>query len=67
MAKLGIVLPPDFEPAKKVKVKEWLAKLHKMGFWDELTEQQARQLNFDLDSTARSVGFLAFLAHPYKC
>jgi hypothetical protein len=48
------LLPPDFEPEKKVKVKECLAKLHKMGVGDDLTEQQARQLNFDLDPTVRS-------------
>ncbi|KAK1667959.1 hypothetical protein QYE76_056118 [Lolium multiflorum] len=55
MGKLGTVLPPDFEG--KVKVNEWLAKLHKMGAGDELTEQQARQLNFDLDSA-----YSAFMA-----
>ncbi|RCV27643.1 hypothetical protein SEVIR_5G344800v4 [Setaria viridis] len=55
MARLGPLLPPDFEG--KVKVNEWLSKLHKMGAADELTEQQARQLNFDLDSA-----YSAFLA-----
>jgi ESCRT-I complex subunit VPS28 len=55
MARLGSLLPPDFEG--KVKVNEWLGKLHKMGAADELTEQQARQLNFDLDSA-----YSAFLA-----
>ncbi|GJN17478.1 hypothetical protein PR202_gb04547 [Eleusine coracana subsp. coracana] len=55
MARLGPMLPPDFEG--KVKVNEWLAKLHKMGAADELTEQQARQLNFDLDSA-----YAAFMA-----
>ncbi|CAO2197382.1 unnamed protein product [Urochloa humidicola] len=55
MARLGPLLPPDFEG--KVKVNEWLGKLHKMGAADELTEQQARQLNFDLDSA-----YSAFLA-----
>ncbi|CAD6229600.1 unnamed protein product [Miscanthus lutarioriparius] len=55
MARLGPLLPPDFEG--KVKVNEWLGKLHKMGAADELTETQARQLNFDLDSA-----YSAFLA-----
>ncbi|KAF7031076.1 hypothetical protein CFC21_042454 [Triticum aestivum] len=55
MGKLGTVLPPDFEG--KVKVNEWLAKLHKMGAGDELTDQQARQLNFDLESA-----YSAFMA-----
>jgi ESCRT-I complex subunit VPS28 len=55
MARLGPMLPPDFEG--KVKANEWLAKLHKMGAADELTEQQARQLNFDLDSA-----YAAFMA-----
>ncbi|KAL5228471.1 hypothetical protein ABZP36_016736 [Zizania latifolia] len=55
MGKLGPVLPPDFEG--KVKMCEWLAKLNKMGAGDELTEQQARQLNFDLDSA-----YSAFMA-----
>jgi ESCRT-I complex subunit VPS28 len=34
----GNLLPPDFEG--KVKVREWLARLAKMGATDELTEQQ---------------------------
>ncbi|KAJ7946912.1 Vacuolar protein sorting-associated protein 28-like [Quillaja saponaria] len=45
-------LPPDFEG--KTKVKEWIAKLVKMGAADELTEQQARQLHFDLESSYNS-------------
>ncbi|KAG1347180.1 vacuolar protein sorting-associated protein 28 [Cocos nucifera] len=50
LAKLGGgILPPDFEG--RVKVREWLARLAKMGAADELTEQQARQLHFDLDSS----------------
>ncbi|XP_062223188.1 vacuolar protein sorting-associated protein 28 homolog 1-like [Phragmites australis] len=57
MGRLGPLLPPDFEG--KVKVNDWLAKLHKMGAADELTEQQARQLNFDLDSAYST--FLAAL------
>jgi ESCRT-I complex subunit VPS28 len=47
MARLGPMLPPDFEA--KVKVKKWLANLYKMGAADELTKQQARQLNFGLN------------------
>ncbi|MCL7031234.1 hypothetical protein MKW94_000841 [Papaver nudicaule] len=46
--KLGI-LPPDFEG--KVKMKEWISKLANMGASDELTEQQSRQLHFDLESS----------------
>ncbi|XP_010905577.1 vacuolar protein sorting-associated protein 28 homolog 1 [Elaeis guineensis] len=50
LAKLGGgILPPDFEG--RVKVREWLARLAKMGAADELTEQQARQLHFDLESS----------------
>lgn len=50
LAKLGGgILPPDFEG--RVKVKDWLARLSKMGAADELTEQQARQLHFDLESS----------------
>eukprot|EP00262_Sarcandra_glabra_P021168 TRINITY_DN877_c0_g1_i1.p1 TRINITY_DN877_c0_g1~~TRINITY_DN877_c0_g1_i1.p1 ORF type:complete len:210 (-),score=22.40 TRINITY_DN877_c0_g1_i1:57-686(-) len=54
--KLGI-LPPDFEG--KTKMKEWIARLSKMGAADELTEQQARQLHFDLESSYNS--FMAAL------
>lgn len=43
------ILPVDFEG--KVKMGEWIGKLAKMGAADELTEQQARQLHFDLDSS----------------
>lgn len=43
------ILPLDFEG--RVKMKEWIAKLSKMGAADELTEQQARQLHFDLESS----------------
>ncbi|KAI4299299.1 hypothetical protein L6164_032769 [Bauhinia variegata] len=50
-------LPPDFEG--KTKMKEWIAKLSKMGAADELTEQQSRQLHFDLDSSYNS--FMAAL------
>ncbi|KAI4332416.1 hypothetical protein L6164_017326 [Bauhinia variegata] len=37
----------DFEGKTKM---EWIARLSKMGAADELTEQQSRQLHFDLDS-----------------
>lgn len=43
------ILPPDFEG--KTKMKEWIARLSKMGAADELTEQQSRQLHFDLESS----------------
>ncbi|GJS58299.1 vacuolar protein sorting-associated protein 28 homolog 2 [Tanacetum coccineum] len=43
------ILPPDFEG--KTKMKEWIGRLSKMGAADELTEQQARQLHFDLESS----------------
>uniref|UniRef100_A0A1D1Y3A4 Vacuolar protein sorting-associated protein 28 homolog n=1 Tax=Anthurium amnicola TaxID=1678845 RepID=A0A1D1Y3A4_9ARAE len=50
LAKLGGgILPPDFEG--RVKMKDWIARLAKMGAADELTEQQARQLHFDLESS----------------
>ncbi|XP_068324153.1 vacuolar protein sorting-associated protein 28 homolog 1-like [Pyrus communis] len=45
-------LPPDF--LGKVKLKEWIARLSKMGAADELTEQQSRQLHFDLESSYNS-------------
>ncbi|XP_010434160.1 PREDICTED: vacuolar protein sorting-associated protein 28 homolog 1 [Camelina sativa] len=51
------ILPPDFEG--KIKMKEWLLRLSKMGASDELTEQQARQLHFDLESSYNS--FMAAL------
>ncbi|GJS58304.1 vacuolar protein sorting-associated protein 28 homolog 2 [Tanacetum coccineum] len=43
------ILPPDFEGMTKMK--EWIGRLSKMGVADELTEQQARQLHFDLESS----------------
>ncbi|XP_030543513.1 vacuolar protein sorting-associated protein 28 homolog 2-like [Rhodamnia argentea] len=46
------ILPPDFEG--KTKMKEWISRLSKMGAADELTEQQARQLHFDLESSYNS-------------
>ncbi|OAE22008.1 hypothetical protein AXG93_4804s1130 [Marchantia polymorpha subsp. ruderalis] len=42
-------LSPDFEG--KVKGREWITILNKMGAADELNEQQARQLLFDLESS----------------
>ncbi|XP_073056015.1 vacuolar protein sorting-associated protein 28 homolog 2-like [Primulina eburnea] len=51
------ILPPDFEG--KTKMKEWIARLSKMGAADELTEQHARQLHFDLESSYNS--FMAAL------
>ncbi|CAF2042438.1 BnaA09g20000D [Brassica napus] len=56
LSKLSI-LPPDFEG--KTKMKEWLSRLAKMGAADELTEQQSRQLHFDLESSYNS--FMAAL------
>lgn len=53
------ILPPDFEG--KTKMKEWLGRLSKMGAADELTEQQSRQLHFDLESSYNS--FMAALPH----
>jgi ESCRT-I complex subunit VPS28 len=51
------ILPPDFEG--KTKMKDWISRLSKMGAADELTEQQARQLHFDLESSYNS--FMAAL------
>ncbi|XP_045505075.1 vacuolar protein sorting-associated protein 28 homolog [Colias croceus] len=43
------MLPEDFEG--KVKVQEWLDKLSEMSASDELSEAQARQLIFDLETS----------------
>ncbi|KAJ1434791.1 VPS28, C-terminal domain superfamily [Sesbania bispinosa] len=51
------ILSSDFEG--KTKMKEWIARLANMGAADELTEQQARQLHFDLESSYNS--FMAAL------
>ncbi|XP_042509464.1 vacuolar protein sorting-associated protein 28 homolog 2 [Macadamia integrifolia] len=51
------ILPPDFDG--RVKMKEWISRLSKMGASDELTEQQSRQLHFDLESSYNS--FMAAL------
>ncbi|CAM8988155.1 hypothetical protein QQ045_007988 [Rhodiola kirilowii] len=50
-------LPSNYEGT--VKMKEWIGRLAKMGAADELTEQQARQLHFDLESSYNS--FMAAL------
>ncbi|CAK9187772.1 unnamed protein product [Ilex paraguariensis] len=52
-----LILPPDFEG--QTKMREWIGRLSKMGAADELTEQQARQLQFDLESSYNS--FMAAL------
>jgi len=41
-------LPNDFEG--KIKVKAWLDKLSEMNASDELSEEQARQMAFELDT-----------------
>ncbi|KAK9082176.1 hypothetical protein Syun_010572 [Stephania yunnanensis] len=43
------ILPGEFEG--RVKMREWIGRLSKMGAADELTDQQARQLHFDLESS----------------
>ncbi|CAI9756586.1 unnamed protein product [Fraxinus pennsylvanica] len=43
------ILPPDFEG--NTKMRDWIARLSRMGAADELTEQQARQPHFDLESS----------------
>ncbi|KAE8731001.1 Vacuolar protein sorting-associated protein 28-like protein 2 [Hibiscus syriacus] len=53
------ILPPDFEG--KIKMKEWISRLAKMGAAGDLTEQQARQLHFDLESPCNS--FMEALAN----
>ncbi|GAA0153019.1 membrane traffic protein [Lithospermum erythrorhizon] len=51
------ILPPDFEG--KTKMKDWISRLANMRAADELTEQQAWQLHFDLESSYNS--FMAAL------
>ena len=41
-------LPPDHE--SKVKAVQWLTTLHTMKAHEELSEEQVRQMSFDLDS-----------------
>lgn len=43
------LLPADFEG--KVKVKDWIARLNKLLAADELSDDQARQLSFELESS----------------
>ena len=43
------LLPAEFEG--KVKTRDWISLLNRMGASDELTEQQCRQLLFDLESS----------------
>lgn len=43
------ILHLDF--LSKTKMKEWIGTLLMMGAADELSEQQVRQLHFDLDSS----------------
>ncbi|MBA0778859.1 hypothetical protein Gotri_006674 [Gossypium trilobum] len=51
------ILPVDFEG--KMKVNQWILMLSKMEAADELKEEQARQLHFDLESSYNS--FMAAL------
>ncbi|KAK8487031.1 hypothetical protein V6N11_049670 [Hibiscus sabdariffa] len=54
------ILQPDFKG--NIKMNEWISLLAKIGTTDdELTEQQARQLHFDLESSYNS--FVAALAN----
>lgn len=50
-------LPSDF--SGKVKMKNWISKLHKMPASRELDENDSRQLLFDLESSYND--FMAFL------
>ena len=52
-------LPSSFEGS--VKVKKWLDELNKMQASDELSEDQARQMLFDLESAYND--FNRFLSH----
>jgi ESCRT-I complex subunit VPS28 len=51
-------LPPDFDG--KIKMKEWLLKLNSLRASDILSEDEARQLSFDLDNAYQA--FHAFLS-----
>ncbi|KAI5068170.1 hypothetical protein GOP47_0016515 [Adiantum capillus-veneris] len=57
-----LLLPADFEG--KVKTRDWIAKLNRMGASDELNEQESRQLLFDLDSSYNA--FMTALPNAYK-
>ena len=50
-------LQPDFEGKKKTK--DWLSKLHAMSASQELSEDEVRQLLFDLENAYNS--FIAAL------
>ena len=50
-------LPGDF--SGKVKMKNWISKLHQMPASRELDENDSRQLLFDLESSYND--FMAFL------
>lgn len=49
-------LPPDFEAL--VKLRLWLQKLNEMRAYEELQQEEARQLKFDLESS-----YQAFMKH----
>ena len=49
-------LPPDFEAL--VKLRLWLQKLNELRAYEELKEEEARQLKFDLESS-----YQAFMKH----
>eukprot|EP00976_Prorocentrum_cordatum_P092210 1188838-Prorocentrum_minimum.AAC.2 len=48
-----VFLEPEFEG--KVKIKEWLARLNNMRASDELSEDESRQLLFNLESSYGAV------------
>ena len=52
-------LPAGFEG--RIKVKKWLDELHQMQASDELSDEQARQMLFDLESAYND--FNRFLSH----
>ncbi|KAI9325236.1 vacuolar protein sorting-associated [Obelidium mucronatum] len=54
-------LPKEFEEMHKDRLKKWLITMHKMKASDGLTEEQSRQLLFELDSANQA--FHASLAH----
>ena len=49
LGKLGGILPPEYQGREKVR--EWVSRLERMGAADELNEEEARQLKFDLESS----------------
>ncbi|KAJ3292462.1 hypothetical protein HDU79_001417 [Rhizoclosmatium sp. JEL0117] len=54
-------LPKEFDEIHKTRLRNWLITLHKMKASDGLTEEQTRQLLFELDSANQA--FHASLAH----